>query len=46
METYSTYTAKDEVDYIWTWNVLDFKQFKFLKVENPLKFRMELEEKE
>jgi len=38
------YTAKDEVDYIWTQNVSDFKQFKFLKAENPLEFRIETEE--
>ncbi|RLE62994.1 MAG: hypothetical protein DRJ38_08590 [Thermoprotei archaeon] len=34
------YTAKDEIDYLWTQNVSDFENFKFLKVENPLEFEI------
>ena len=37
------YTAKGEVDYLWTQNVSDFKNFEFLKVENPLKFEIKME---
>ena len=37
------YTAKGEVDYLWTQNVSDFENFEFLKVENPLKFEIKME---
>ena len=38
------YTAKGEVDYVWTQNVSDFRNFEFFKVENPLEFKIELGE--
>jgi len=38
------YTARNQVDYLWTQNVSDFEDFQFLKVENPLEFEIELEE--
>jgi len=35
------FTAKNEVDFLWTENISDLKRFEFLKVENPLTWKWE-----
>jgi len=36
------FTAKGEVDFLWTENVSDLGRFNFLRVENPLTWKWEL----